>query len=88
MDDLEVQCIVDQAGARPIRVGEIPLPIRGLIQSVKAYESLTVQAAVEQDRHVALQALMAHPLVPGREVAKPLFTDLASANAEFLPWAS
>jgi 6-phospho-beta-glucosidase len=83
---VEVACLVDKAGAHPIRFGEIPLPIRGLIQAVKAYESLTVQAAVQGSRRVAMQALMAHPIVPSWEVARPLLEDLFAANREWLPW--
>ena len=44
---VEVACVVDRSGAHPIRFGALPLAIRGLVQAVKAYESLTVQAAVE-----------------------------------------
>lgn len=83
---VEVACVVDRMGPHPIRVGEIPLPIRGLIQAVKAYESLTVQAAVEGSRRVAMQALMAHPLVPSWEVAKPLLDELLAANRQWIPW--
>jgi 6-phospho-beta-glucosidase len=63
------------------------LPIRGLIQAVKAYESLTVQAAIEGSQRVAMQALMAHPLVPSWEIAKPLLDELLSANRPWIPWA-
>jgi len=79
--------VLDRAGPHPLRLGAIPLPIRGLIQAVKAYESLTVQAAVEGDRRIATQALMAHPLVPSWEVAKPLLDELFAANRRWLPWA-
>jgi len=85
---VEVPCLVDGIGPHPLRMGAIPLPIRGLIQAVKAYESLTVQAAVEGSRHVAMQALMAHPLVPSWEVAKPLMEELLAANRPWLPWAT
>ena len=84
---MELPCIVDRTGAHPIRMGAIPLPMRGLVQAVKAYESLTVQAAVEGSRRVAMQALMAHPLVPSWEVAKPLLEELMTANKPWLPWA-
>lgn len=84
---VEVPCLVDSRGPRPLRMGVIPLPIRGLIQAVKAYESLTVQAAVEGSRRVALQALLAHPMVPSWEVAKALLEDLMEANREWIPWA-
>jgi len=85
---MELPCLVDSIGAHPIRMGALPLPIRGLVQAVKAYESLTVQAAVEGSRRVAMQALMAHPLVPSWEVAKPLLEELLAANKPWLPWAS
>lgn len=68
--------------------GVIPLPIRGLIQAVKTCESLTVQAAVEGSRRAAMRALMAHPLVPSWEIAKPLLDDLLTANRLWLPWAA
>lgn len=82
---MELPCIVDRLGPHPIRMGEIPLPIRGLIQAVKAYESLTVQAAVEGSRRVAMQALMAHPLTPGWETARPMLDALLEANR---PWVT
>jgi 6-phospho-beta-glucosidase len=85
---VEVACVVDRLGPHPLRVGPIPLSIRGLVQAVKAYESLTVQAAVEGSRRVALQALVAHPLVPSWEVAKPMLDELLVANRAWLPWAT
>ncbi len=85
---VEVPCLVDRMGPRPLRMGEIPLPIRGLIQAVKAYESLTVQAAVEGSKRIALQALMAHPLVSSWEAARPLLNDLLTANRAWIPWAT
>lgn len=84
---VEIACLVDGAGVHPIRFGELPLAIRGLIQAVKAYESLTVQSAVEGSRRLAMQALMAHPLVPSWEVAKPLLDELLAANRPWLAWA-
>jgi 6-phospho-beta-glucosidase len=84
---VEITCVLDGTGPRPLRLGAIPLPIRGLVQAVKAYESLTVQAAVEGDRRVAMQALMSHPLVPSWGVAKPLLDDLIAANRQWLTWA-
>jgi 6-phospho-beta-glucosidase len=84
---IEAACVVDRTGAHPLHFGALPLPVRGLIQAVKAYESLTVQAAVERSKRVALQALMANPLVPGWEVAKPLLDELLQANKHWIDWA-
>jgi 6-phospho-beta-glucosidase len=84
---VEIACVVDRTGPHPIHFGELPLSIRGLIQSVKAYESLTVAAAVQGSRMLAMQALMAQPLVPSWEVAKPLLERLLEANQPWLNWA-
>jgi 6-phospho-beta-glucosidase len=52
---------------------------------VKAYERLTVAAAVSGDRDLALKALMANPLTSQFTVAKPLLDALLEANREHLP---
>jgi 6-phospho-beta-glucosidase len=83
---MELSCLVDATGPHPIRIGEIPLGVRGLIQSIKAYESLTVEAAVKGSSQLAMQALMTHPLVPSWDVAKPLLEQLLNANRAWLPW--
>jgi 6-phospho-beta-glucosidase len=56
-----------------------------LVYSVKAYEELTIEAAVTGDRRTALQALVAHPLVPSFGVAKALLKSIMEANREYLP---
>ena len=82
---VEVNCLIDARGAHPITVGRLRPQLRGLLQQVKAYEELAIEAAVTGDRGVAFQALLANPLVPSARVAKELLDDLLAANAEFLP---
>ena len=77
----------DAQGAHPIPMGELPLAIRGLVQAVKSYETLTVRAAVEGSRRLALQALMAHPLVPSYDEAAPMLEELLAANKQWISWA-
>ena len=81
-DDVAVEtlCRVDAKGATALPVGEIPLAYRGLVQAVKAHETLTVQAAVTCSRDIALQALLAHPLVGDLDVAEPMLDELLSAH--------
>jgi 6-phospho-beta-glucosidase len=57
----------------------------GLVEQVKAYERLTVAAARDGDRDVALKALMANPLVASHSVAAPLLDALLEANRGHLP---
>jgi 6-phospho-beta-glucosidase len=77
---IETVCEVGAQGARALPVGEMPLAWRGLVQAVKAHESLTVQAAVSRSRDVALQALLAHPLVGDIDIAEPMLDDLLAAH--------
>jgi len=55
------------------------------MRAVKAYEKLTVRAALEGDRDLALAALMAHPLVGDIAKALPLLDEMLEANKEYLP---
>jgi 6-phospho-beta-glucosidase len=82
---VEVNCVIDGEGAHPLTIGRLRPELRGLLQQVKAYEELTIEAAVSGDRKVALQALLANPLVPSLRTAKALLDDLLEAHAEHLP---
>jgi 6-phospho-beta-glucosidase len=57
----------------------------GLVQQVKAYERLSVKAAIDGDRTAALKALIANPLVGRYKVATALLDTLLDANRVHLP---
>jgi 6-phospho-beta-glucosidase len=57
----------------------------GLVEHVKAYERLAVQAATTGDRTIALRALMTNPLVRDYRTAVPLLDALLEANRQHLP---
>jgi 6-phospho-beta-glucosidase len=59
--------------------------MRGLVEEVKAFESLTVDAARSGDRRTALRALIANPLVRGRSNPSELLDALLDANRKHLP---
>lgn len=83
---IEVNAVVDSQGAHPIQVEtEVPAQIRGLLQVVKAYEELTIEAAVHGDYGKALQALTVHPLVTAGQTAKSMLDDILAENKAFLP---
>jgi 6-phospho-beta-glucosidase len=82
---VEIPCAIGASGARPLVTDPLPAEIRGLVQAVKAYEELAVVAGAEGDRKRALQALLAHPLVPSFEAARGLLDALLSAHHDYLP---
>lgn len=77
---MELPCSVDSEGAHPRPVGEIEPEIRGLMQQVKAYEELTVRAAVERSRDLALLALATNPLVRDVGVAERALDELITGG--------
>ncbi len=76
---IEVPCEVSKAGIRPLAQAPLPPEIRGLIQHVKAYEELTVQAALSKSRRDVYVAVLTHPLTKGAEQAS-LLTDEVMAR--------
>ncbi len=82
---VEVACRIDREGAHPLPVEPLAPEMLGLVEQVKAYERLTVTAAVEGDRDAALKALMANPLTGGYARARELLDALLEANGRYLP---
>ncbi|MDN3682981.1 6-phospho-beta-glucosidase [Vibrio tapetis subsp. quintayensis] len=86
-DDAVIECsaVVGSWGAKPIAVGELSANISGLLHQVKAYEQLTIEAAVDGDYEKALIALSNNPLVPDINRAKAILDDILHENARYLP---
>ena len=82
---VEIPARIDGDGARAERLEPMRPEMLGLVQQVKAYERLAVQAAVDGDRDAALKALLANPLVARYNVARPLLDALLDANRQHLP---
>jgi 6-phospho-beta-glucosidase len=82
---MELPCVVGASGPKPLPAAPLPPFAEGLLRAVKSYELLTAEAAVKGDRHLALQALLAHPLGPDADVALDVLDDLLETNGAHLP---
>jgi 6-phospho-beta-glucosidase len=82
---LEMPCRVDAKGIHPLPADPLPLASFGLLAQVKAYELLTVEAAVHGDRDAAYQALLTHPLGPSADKIQAVLDDLLETNRAYLP---
>jgi len=76
-DVVEVPCVVNSNGARPVHVARVADRVRPLLARVKAYERLTVRAALAQSVDAASEALAHNPLVGDRAKADRLVRDLS-----------
>jgi 6-phospho-beta-glucosidase len=83
-DVVEVSCVVDRAGVRPLPIGAVPEPQARLMQQVKLYERLTVEAIRTRSRSTAVAALMAHPLVLSYSRARPLVDEYLAAHRAYV----
>ena len=82
---IETACYVSKNGMKPLTIADYPKAIVGLVSAVKNYESLAVEAAITGDKDLALQALVAHPLVRDYDIAKPLLEEMLEAHRDYLP---
>jgi 6-phospho-beta-glucosidase len=82
---VELPARIDASGARPLPQAPLAPEFLGLVQQVKAYERLTVHAAMHGDRTVALKALLANPLVREYRIAVPLLDALLERSRAYLP---
>lgn len=84
-DVVEVPALVDEHGTHPLAQDPLPESVRPLILAVKAYERLTVEAAVTGSYDAALKALTIHPLVASYSLAKAILDEYLEAHAAYLP---
>jgi 6-phospho-beta-glucosidase len=82
---LEMPCKVDKLGIHPLPAEPLPTACAGLVSHVKAYELLTVEAAVKGDRKSLYEALLVHPLGPKADKIQAVMEDLLKTNAKYLP---
>lgn len=83
-DVVEVSCVIDRDGIRPKRIGPMPEAQAQLVQTVKHYERLAVRAIRERRRDLAVEALVAHPLVLSYSRAEPLVDEYLRAHADYV----
>lgn len=82
---VEVSCVITKEGPKPISVGDLPVPVRGLVQQIKSFERVAAEAAVTGDYHKALLAMTINPLVPSDTIAKDILDEMFEAHKDHLP---
>lgn len=80
---VEIPCIVDSTGAKPLQIGEIPEFQKGMMNQQVSVEKLVVKAHVEGSKQRLWQALTLSATIPSASVAKDILEDLLEANKDF-----
>lgn len=79
---VEVPCLVDGSGPRPLAVGEVPGHAAGLMTTVKAVERDAIAAASTGDWQLALRAIGNHPLTDSVRDAEQMLDEYVAAHPE------
>jgi 6-phospho-beta-glucosidase len=85
LDVVEVPALVSHDHILPMQVTDVPMHCMGLIQQVKHYEHLTIEAAVENSYHKALLALTIHPLVRDYSTARTILDEYITRHRGYFP---
>ena len=81
----EITCRFENNKINPIKLENIPKMQRNLIQSIKLYERLTVEACLEGSYTKALQALTLNRTVVDAKKARKVLDALIEANKGYWP---
>ncbi len=81
---VEVPALLSAHGVRTLPAAPLPEQAIGLVRRAKAYERLTIRAAMTRSRAAALSALVANPLVRTVDAAQAILGDVI-ANGDFDP---
>jgi 6-phospho-beta-glucosidase len=82
---VEVSCIITKEGPKPLVMGDLPVPVRGLVQQIKSFERVACEAAVTGDYNLAVLALTINPLVASDTIAKKIVDEMLEAHKKYLP---
>ncbi len=83
---VEVPAIVDAKGVHGVALGRLPRGFAGLLNNQVAVDDLTVEAALQGSRELALQALLVDPVVDDVGAAERTLDTILSLQADFLSY--
>ncbi|HEE4853053.1 6-phospho-beta-glucosidase [Klebsiella pneumoniae] len=82
---VEVSSLITASGALPLNVAPFPEDTLRLLQLMKSFERLTIEAALTGNRHTAWRALMLNPLIVSGEKLELALDEVIAENRQWLP---
>lgn len=81
---IEIPARIDGSNIKTFHFGKLPMAVKGLVEHVKAYESLTVDAAAKGSKDLALLALINHPFVTSADEAESMLEEIIAAHPDYI----
>ncbi|MGE5597942.1 MAG: hypothetical protein ACM3XS_01010 [Bacteroidota bacterium] len=82
---LEATTLISGAGFQPLCFGELPPGLTAILQRIIAVQELTVAAALQADRKLAVQALVAGETVKTEAEAEKVMDVILETHRDYLP---
>jgi alpha-galactosidase len=82
---LEATTLINGMGFQPLSFGELPPGLTAILQRILNVQELTVEAALQTDRKLALQALIAGETVRTRSEAEAVLDAILETHRPYLP---
>jgi alpha-galactosidase len=82
---VEVPGVAGPDELRGVKVGPLPHGIAALCRTQVGVQDLCVEAAVKGSRELALQAMLADPVVQSAEAGEKCLDELLKVHAPYLP---
>ncbi|MCP4763441.1 MAG: hypothetical protein GY870_16835 [archaeon] len=84
--DLVVECpaIVDKEGIHGVKLGEYPKGLAALLRNQASVQDLVVESILSKSKNVALQALLADPIVDNASKAEELLNEMLEVQKEVI----
>lgn len=82
---VEVSSVITSEGPKPIAMGPLPPAAQGIVSQIKAFEQLTVKAALSGKYEDAFVALAINPLMQSEKLTKVVLDEMLIANKKHLP---
>lgn len=81
----EVSCIISARGAEPIVFKDMPKAEAGWIKVMKTMEECTIEAAINGDYEMAVEAFTINPLIISGHSSIRMLNEMLVANKRYLP---
>jgi alpha-galactosidase len=79
-----VPAVIDRKGVHAVPLGSLPKGFAGLLNNQVAVNDLTVEAALQGSRELALQALLVDPVVDDAAAAERVLETVLFYQKEYL----
>jgi alpha-galactosidase len=82
---VEVPAVAGADGIKGVRLGALPRGVAALLNTQVHVQDLVIEAAVHGSRELALESMLADPVVQSADAAEKCLDELLSVHAPYLP---